>query len=84
MHGAFFNNDNYTTTTSLPCRSHLSRLCGLVQSGQLAVALDSHSSRFRGLAAVPDAVDRLQSGQSSGKVVVQLAEQLPMDAQAKL
>jgi NADPH-dependent curcumin reductase CurA len=53
-----------------------------VQSGQLAVALDS--SRFKGLAAVPDAVQRLQSGGSSGKVVVQLADSLPAVESAKL
>lgn len=43
--------------------------------GQLAVVLDPHS--FVGLAAVPDAVDLLQSGSSSGKVVVQLSSSLP-------
>ncbi|KAF6251901.1 subtilase family-domain-containing protein [Scenedesmus sp. NREL 46B-D3] len=45
--------------------SHLARLCSLVQSGQLAVALDSQ--QFKGLGAVPAAVQRLQSGASSGK-----------------
>eukprot|EP00775_Hariotina_reticulata_P002615 gene2615-2916_t len=48
---------------------------GLSRSGQLAVALDSQ--RFVGLSSVTAAVDRLQSGSSSGKVVVQLSEQLP-------
>lgn len=57
------------------CRSHLQRLCQLVSDGQLAVVLDPH--RFVGLAAVPEAVDLLQSGSSSGKVVVQLSSSLP-------
>jgi NADPH-dependent curcumin reductase CurA len=60
----------------------LARLCSLVQAGQLAVALDS--SQFQGLGAVPDAVQRLQSGNSSGKVVLQLAESLPAVESAKL
>jgi NADPH-dependent curcumin reductase CurA len=55
--------------------SHLQRLCGLVADGRLAVVLDSH--RFVGLASVPDAVDLLQSGTSTGKIVVQLSEALP-------
>jgi NADPH-dependent curcumin reductase CurA len=60
----------------------LARLCALVQSGQLAVALDSQ--QFKGLGAVPSAVQRLQSGASSGKVVVQLADSLPAVEAAKL
>jgi NADPH-dependent curcumin reductase CurA len=64
-------------------RSHLQRLCQLVSEGQLAVVLDPH--RFVGLSAVPDAVDLLQSGASSGKVVVQLSSSLPgTQAGAKL
>jgi NADPH-dependent curcumin reductase CurA len=66
----------------LLCRSHLARLCSLVQSGQLAVALDSQ--QFKGLGSVPEAVQRLQGGASSGKVVVQLAESLPAVDAAKL
>lgn len=58
-----------------PVRSHLDRLSQLVSGGQLAVVLDPH--RFVGLSAVPEAVDLLQSGASSGKVVVQLASDLP-------
>jgi NADPH-dependent curcumin reductase CurA len=46
-----------------------------VSDGRLAVVLDPHS--FVGLAAVPEAVDLLQSGSSSGKVVVQLSNSLP-------
>jgi NADPH-dependent curcumin reductase CurA len=53
----------------------LQRLCALVSEGQLAVVLDPH--RFVGLGAVPAAVDLLQSGSSSGKVVVQLSDRLP-------
>lgn len=56
-------------------RRHLQRLCGLVQAGKLAVALDG--TAFRGLGSVADAVEHLHSGRSSGKVVVQLSEQLP-------
>ena len=55
--------------------SHLQRLCGLVADGRLAVVLDPH--RFVGLDSVPDAVDLLQSGTSTGKIVVQLSESLP-------
>ena len=62
-------------SSSIP-RSHLQRLVDLVAAGRLQVALDS-SSRFVGLESVPDAVDWLQSGRSSGKVVVQLTQQLP-------
>jgi NADPH-dependent curcumin reductase CurA len=56
-------------------RAHLQQLCRLVADGQLAVVLDSQ--RFVGLESVPDAVERLQAGASSGKVVVQLARELP-------
>lgn len=59
----------------LPCRSHLQRLCALVSEGQLAVVLDPR--RFVGLGTVPSAVAHLQSGSSSGKVVVQLSDRLP-------
>jgi len=58
-----------------PVRSHLERLSQLVSGGQLAVVLDPH--RFVGLSAVPEAVELLQSGASSGKVVVQLSQDLP-------
>lgn len=43
----------------------------------MQVSLDSHSSSFVGLEAVPDAVEWLQSGRSWGKVVVQVAPALP-------
>jgi threonine dehydrogenase-like Zn-dependent dehydrogenase len=65
---------------SLP-RSHLQRLIDLVAAGRLQVALDS-SRRFVGLESVPEAVDWLQSGKSSGKVVVQLSKELPGTAPA--
>lgn len=49
----------------------------------MAVALDPVP--FTGLGAVADAVARLQSGASSGKVVVQLSRELPaVGASAKL
>lgn len=66
---------------TLTCdRSHLQLLCQLVLDGQLAVVLDQH--RYVGLSAVQDAVDLLQSGTSSGKVVVQLSNTLPDAAAA--
>lgn len=43
--------------------------------GKLSVAIDP--VRFVGLESVQSAVARLQSGASSGKVVVQVSEQLP-------
>ncbi len=46
-----------------------------MRQGRLRVAIDSE--RFVGLESVPDAVARLQSGASSGKVVVQIAAELP-------
>lgn len=62
------------------CRSHLGRFIDLVKQGQLAVAVDNKS--FVGLEAVADAVDWLQSGSSSGKVVVQISKDLPSAAAA--
>ncbi len=56
-------------------RAHLSRLLDLVDSGLLKVSIDP--IRFVGIEAVPDAVDRLYSGKSVGKVVVQLAADAP-------
>lgn len=46
-----------------------------VGAGTLRVALDGVA--FRGVAAVPAAVARLQSGASAGKVVVQLSDTVP-------
>ena len=51
-------------------REHMQRLFGLVRSGELQVAIDP--AEFRGLEAVPDAVEHLHSGKSQGKVVVWL------------
>ncbi|MDT7836958.1 zinc-binding dehydrogenase [Aquabacterium sp. OR-4] len=45
----------------------------LYQAGQLRVALDAQ--RFCGVAQVPDAVEHLLSGQSMGKVVVELGQE---------
>jgi hypothetical protein len=47
------------------------RVFGLYRSGHLAVTFDA--SAFQGLEGVYDAVERLLSGQSTGKVVVELA-----------
>ena len=53
----------------------LSKLTRLVAEGKVSVAVDEE--RFVGLASVPAAVARLQSGRSVGKVVVQVCEGLP-------
>ncbi|OYU15896.1 MAG: alcohol dehydrogenase [Alphaproteobacteria bacterium PA4] len=47
------------------------KLFALHAAGRLAVTFDA--MRFEGLAAVHDAIDRLLSGQSMGKVIVNLA-----------
>ena len=51
-------------------REHMTRLFGLVQSGQITAAIDP--TEFRGLDQVADAVEHLHSGKSRGKVVVRL------------
>lgn len=56
-------------------RPHLAALVALHAAGRLQVAVDP--KRFVGVAAVPEAVDWLQGGRSLGKVVVQLAPELP-------
>jgi hypothetical protein len=48
------------------------RVFGLYQSGHLAVTFDAKN--FHGLEGVYDAVERLLSGQTTGKVVVELAD----------
>ncbi len=48
------------------------RIFALHASGQIGVTFDD--VEFRGLAAVPDAVERLLSGQSMGKVIVRLQD----------
>jgi NADPH-dependent curcumin reductase CurA len=47
------------------------RIFGLHESGRLAISFDA--SRFQGLEGVYDAVERLLSGQSMGKVIVEIA-----------
>ena len=49
-------------------KEHLEKLMKLYQNGSLEVIEDTQ--RFVGIEAVPDAVQRLQSGDSVGKVVV--------------
>lgn len=49
-------------------KQHLNKLMKLYQDGVLEVIEDSQ--RFIGIESVPDAVQRLQSGTSVGKVVV--------------
>jgi NADPH-dependent curcumin reductase CurA len=44
---------------------------GLYESGRLAISFDA--ATFHGLEAVYDAVERLLSGQSIGKVTVEIA-----------
>lgn len=65
-------------------RPHLARLVAEHAAGRLRVALDGHS--FVGLERATAAVARLQGGLSSGKVVLQVAVQLPppLQAQARL
>ncbi len=58
---------------------HLARLQALMRKGELRVAVDPR--RFVGLASVPEAVEYLHSGRSSGKVVVQVAAQVPDEQQ---
>jgi len=55
----------------------LAKLARAVADGRLSVAVDDGGERFIGLASVPAAVARLQSGRSVGKVVVQLCDSLP-------
>ena len=61
-------------------RPHLARLVAEHQAGRLRVALDGHA--FVGLERTAAAVARLQGGQSSGKVVLQVAPLLPPPLQA--
>lgn len=56
-------------------RTHLGRLATMVDQGKLRVALDAH--RFVGLEQAAAAVERLQSGQSSGKVFLRLGPEEP-------
>ena len=56
-------------------RQHLQRLTRLAASGKLEVPVDEAS--FIGVESVADAVEHLQSGRSSGKVVVQVASVPP-------
>ncbi|KIY93511.1 hypothetical protein MNEG_14451 [Monoraphidium neglectum] len=61
---------------------HLTALCELVAQGRLRAAIDTQ--RFVGVESAAAAVDRLQSGASSGKVVLQVAPELPAAAVAGL
>lgn len=56
-------------------RPHFAYLVGLVEAGRLRAAVDP--ARFVGVDAAVDAVRRLHSGASSGKVVLQVAADLP-------
>ena len=56
-------------------KKHLARLFALADSGQLQVIIDPVP--FEGIDAVPAAVNHLQSGASSGKVVVRICTQQP-------
>jgi NADPH:quinone reductase-like Zn-dependent oxidoreductase len=64
------------------CSPHLTALCELVAQGRLRAAIDTQ--RFVGVESAAAAVDRLQSGASSGKVVLQVAPELPAAAVAGL
>mmetsp|Transcript_28821 Transcript_28821/g.73503 ORF Transcript_28821/g.73503 Transcript_28821/m.73503 type:complete len:670 (-) Transcript_28821:412-2421(-) len=56
-------------------KSHFARLLALAGSGQLAVAVDP--AQFVGVGAAGRAVAHLHSGASMGKVVLQVARELP-------
>ena len=51
---------------------HFAKLEALLEERKLKVSVDQNE--FRGVFAVADAVDRLQSGKSVGKVVLRLAQ----------
>jgi NADPH:quinone reductase-like Zn-dependent oxidoreductase len=51
--------------------AHVRALVGLVQGGELQVAIDER--QFEGVGQIVEAVEYLHSGQSRGKVVVQLS-----------
>jgi len=53
-------------------KRHLGLLMADLDAGRLEVTMDS--ARFNGVGAIPDAVDRLQRGNSVGKVFVQVGE----------
>jgi NADPH:quinone reductase-like Zn-dependent oxidoreductase len=73
----------YLNRPARPCgRPHLAALVDLVAQGRLQAAVDS--ARFVGVESVAAAVARLQSGASSGKVVVQMAAELPSEGAARL
>jgi len=63
-------------------RTHLQRLVALEEAGLLPVQVDGE--RFCGLNRAADAVARLQSGHSAGKVVLQIAATPPPQADARL
>ncbi|GAX83190.1 hypothetical protein CEUSTIGMA_g10616.t1 [Chlamydomonas eustigma] len=63
-------------------KSHLSKLVQLMDSGKLQVEIDPR--KFVGVATVPEAVEWLHSSKSVGKVVVQLSQDVPPEAPAKL
>lgn len=63
-------------------KKHLGRLASAMMQGQLKVNMDS--TVFRGVDAVQDAVEHLQSGRSIGKVYVQIATDLPPHAKSRL
>jgi hypothetical protein len=53
-------------------RSHMNKLLRQYRGGTLDIAIDDNV--FKGVEAVPDAVEHLQSGKSVGKVVVRFPE----------
>ena len=57
---------------------------GCVCSSSLALSLQLLLSMCRGVDAVQDAVDYLQSGRSIGKVYVQIASELPSSGLSRL
>jgi hypothetical protein len=63
-------------------KRHLQQLTDAMLQGKLRVNMDTQE--FRGLEAVAEAVAHLQSGQSMGKVYVQVSDTAPPQSQAKL
>ncbi|KAK2077140.1 hypothetical protein QBZ16_004774 [Prototheca wickerhamii] len=63
-------------------KDHLARLTRDYTDGKLRIVMDER--RFEGVEQVPDAVDRLQSGKSAGKVYIRIASDPVPVGDAKL
>ncbi|CAL5218387.1 g58 [Coccomyxa viridis] len=63
-------------------KKHLQKLVAGWQSGKLHVSTDAQ--QFRGLEEIAAAQDRLHSGQSIGKLCIQIASDLPAHVQSRM